>query len=48
MTDYDFTTLELIKEGRQGVVFKILSNIDGCTYIGKQLRELKSINKDSL
>jgi hypothetical protein len=37
MTDYDFNSVELIKEGGQGVVISIKSNVDGKTYAAKRL-----------
>ena len=36
--DYDFKTARKIKEGGQGVIFEIKSNIDGKTYLGKRLK----------
>ena len=37
--DYDFKTARKInKEGGQGIIFEIKSNIDGKTYIGKRLK----------
>ena len=35
--DYDYDSVELIKEGGQAVVFSIKSKIDGKTYVGKRL-----------
>ena len=44
MSDYDFSSLQLIAEGGQGVVSSIKSKIDGKTYAAKQLRHLKLNN----
>jgi serine/threonine protein kinase len=42
--DYDFSSLQKIAEGGQGVVSSIKSNIDGRVYVAKQLKNLKENN----
>jgi hypothetical protein len=36
-TDYDFKSVKIIKTGGQGVVFEIMSKVNGKIYAGKRL-----------
>lgn len=36
--DYDFDSVSIIKEGGQGIVFEIKSNVDGEIYAAKRLQ----------
>jgi hypothetical protein len=36
--DYDYNSIQMIKEGGQAVVFEVKSKIDGKTYVGKRLQ----------
>lgn len=36
--DYDFNSINIIKEGGQAIVFEVKSKVDGKTYAGKRLQ----------
>ncbi len=36
--DYDYDSVDIIKEGGQAIVFKVKSKIDGKTYAAKRLQ----------
>jgi hypothetical protein len=38
ITDYDYDSVKIIKEGGQAVVFEITSKIDGKAYVAKRLQ----------